>query len=220
VSAWWSVESIAFTVIGYPMSWIELVGTLAYLASVVLIARRHMLTWPVGILASALYAAVFWQIRLYSDAIEQAYFVAVSVYGWWTWAVVRADRAQPVPVGWSSSGDLVFWAVSTAALSLAAGAAMTHVHVLLPSVFPAPADFPWLDAATTVASFVAMWLLARRRVESWIYWIAVDVVGIGLYWVKDVKFISLLYVVLLALAVAGFISWQRRPRVGETTANA
>jgi nicotinamide mononucleotide transporter len=217
VSDWWRVENVALEILGYPMSWIELVGTICYLASVVLIARRHMLTWPVGIVASALYAALCWQIRLYSDAVEQTYFVAVSVYGWWSWAASRADRAEPVPVGWSPARDLVFWAVATAAISLAAGRAMSQVHLILPAVFPAPADWPNVDAATTVASFVAMWLLARRRLESWVYWIAVDVVGVWLYWVKGVRFMSLLYVVLLVLAVSGLWSWHR-PR--ETAAPA
>ena len=58
-------------------------------------------------------------------------------------------------------------------------------------------------------SFVAMWLLARKHIESWIYWIVVDVIGIGLYFAKDVKFISLLYVILLVLAIRGLINWRR-----------
>ena len=58
-------------------------------------------------------------------------------------------------------------------------------------------------------SFTAMWLMARRRIESWIYWIVVDVIGIGLYYVKSVKFIALLYVILLFLAIKGFFSWLK-----------
>lgn len=204
-----SVETIAFEVLGYPMSWIELVGTILYLWSVVLIARRNMLTWPIGIVAVLLYAALFWQIRLYSDAVEQSYYLFASIYGWWNWRRSRRVDSAPVPVGYASRGSLVRTAVLTAVLCVAAGAAMSRVHLWLPSLFPAPADYPWIDAATTVTSFVAMWLMARRRVESWVYWIAVDVVGIYLYYVKDVKFVALLYVVLLALAVWGLVGWHR-----------
>lgn len=206
------VNSIAFTVIGYPMSWIELVGTIFYLWSVVLIARRKMLTWPVGIVAVILYAALFWQIRLYSDAIEQSYYLVASVYGWWNWSRARSDRTQPVPVGYASVRSSVTVATATVVLSVAAGAAMTRVHVWQPSLFPAPADYPWIDAATTVMSFVAMWLMARRQVESWIYWIVIDVVAVWLYYVKDVKFVALLYVVLLGIAVWGFVGWHRDRR--------
>lgn len=206
---WFDVETIAFTVLGYPMSWLELVGTIFYLWSVVLIARRKMLTWPVGIVAVVLYAALFWQIRLYSDAIEQTYYLFASAYGWWNWSRARANREQPVPVGYANRRNLVTVAAATAVLSVAASLAMTRIHLWLPSLFPAPADYPWVDATTTVMSFVAMWLMARRQVESWVYWIIVDVAGVWLYFVKDVKFVALLYVVLLVLAVWGLVGWHR-----------
>jgi nicotinamide mononucleotide transporter len=70
-----------------------------------------------------------------------------------------------------------------------------------------------IDAITTMASFVAMWLLSRKRVESWIYWIVIDVVAIWLYYIKDVKFLSLLYVILLGIAINGWLTWRRRPRL-------
>lgn len=88
------------------------------------------------------------------------------------------------------------------------GYAMARSHVIAPAVFPEPASYPYLDAGTTVASFVAMALLALRRVESWLWWIALDVVGIGLYWAKDVRFVALLYVLLLGLAVRGLLEWR------------
>ena len=87
---------------------------------------------------------------------------------------------------------------------------MSRAHVLLPGVFPEAASYPFLDALTTIGSFSAMWLMARRRIESWFYWIVIDFVGIGLYYVKGVRFIALLYVVLLGLAIKGFYSWSRR----------
>ena len=68
-----SVQNIAFSVLGYPMSYIEFVGTVLYLWSVWLIARRRVLTWPVGIVSVLLYMALFYQIRLYSDSLEQIY---------------------------------------------------------------------------------------------------------------------------------------------------
>ena len=88
------------------------------------------------------------------------------------------------------------------------------------TVFPEPASYPFLDALTTVMSFVAMWLLVRKHIESWCYWIVVDVIGIWLYFVKDVKFIALLYVLLLGLAIIGLRNWHRagrNPDVAEDT---
>jgi nicotinamide mononucleotide transporter len=218
VLKYFDVQTIAFELLGYPMSWIELVGTILYLWSVVLIARRKMLTWPVGLVADLLYAALFWQIHLYSDSIEQTYYIFASVYGWWNWSRARANREQPVPVGYASGRNIVTVAAVTAVLSVAASLAMTRIHLWLPSIFPAPADYPWVDATTTVMSFVAMWLMARRQVESWVYWIIVDVAGVWLYYVKDVKFVALLYVVLLGLAVWGLIGWHRNRTGGAKPA--
>ena len=75
---------------------------------------------------------------------------------------------------------------------------MRHIHTWVPVAFPEAALYPYLDALTTVMSLTAMWLMARKHTESWMYWIVVDVVGIWLYFVNNTKFVSLLYVVLLS----------------------
>lgn len=207
-----SVDNIAFTVFGYPLSYVELVGTVFYLWSVWLIARRRIWTWPIGIVAVILYMLIFYQIRLYSDALEQVYYLIASVYGWWHWLRSPREGATIVDVGFSSTKAVMWWVVVSVVPGIGLGALMSRAHVLLPGIFPEAASFPYLDALTTIGSFVAMWLTARRRIESWVYWIVIDVVGIGLYYVKGVKFIALLYVVLLGLAVKGFISWSRQLR--------
>lgn len=206
-----SVDTTAFTIVGYPMSYLELVGTVLYLASVWLIARKNMLTWPVGIVSVLLYMALFYQIRLYSDALEQVYYLGASLYGWWYWRradpAVAADDAPDFRYSRPQSLGLV--AAGTLLVSLPVGALMGRVHLLLPAIFPEAASFPYLDALTTIMSFTAMGLLAQKRIESWIYWIIVDAVGIWLYFVKDVRFISLLYVVLLFIAFNGLLSWTK-----------
>ena len=207
-----SVNTVFFTVLGYPMSYIEFVGTILYLLSVWLISRRNILTWPVGIVSVLLYMVLFYQIRLYSDAMEQVYYLGASVYGWWYWSRSVQAKHAITDVGYSSRRAMVAWLVITAALSVALGAVMSHVHEWVPRVFPEAASYPYLDALTTVMSLVAMWLMARKHIESWIYWIVVDVIGIWLYFVKDVRFISLLYVVLLVLAIRGLFDWRSARR--------
>ena len=101
------------------------------------------------------------------------------------------------------------WLIFTLVLSVILGWVMTQIHLWLPDIFTLPASFPYLDGLTTVMSFVAMWLMARRHMESWIYWIIVDVIGIGLYFSKGIMFVALLYVVLLVMASFGAYSWYR-----------
>ncbi|HEX2609748.1 MAG TPA: nicotinamide riboside transporter PnuC [Gemmatimonadales bacterium] len=213
-----SVETVAFTVLGYPMSYIELFGTILYLASVWLIARRHMLTWPVGILSVLLYMALFYQIRLYSDALEQIYYLGASVYGWWYWSKTQTEKHVVEDVRFSASSPILLTLCLTAVLGALAGAAMSRAHLALPSLFPEPASYPYVDALTTVMSFTAMGLMTRKRIESWLYWIVVDVLGIWLYSVKGVKLIALLYLILLGLAFKGLASWLKAGGVLATPA--
>lgn len=204
-----SIDTIAFTILGYPLSYIELVGTILYLWSVWLIARRQVLTWPVGIISVVLYMILFYQIRLYSDTLEQVYYLGASIYGWWVWHKSPQNNGQITGVEYSSKNRLMIWGALTLLLSTAGGAFMSQIHILLPALFPEPASLPYLDALTTIMSFTAMWLMAQKKIESWLYWIIVDVIGIWLYYVKDVKFIALLYVVLLIIAINGFRSWLK-----------
>jgi nicotinamide mononucleotide transporter len=207
-----SIETVFFTVLGYPMSYLELAGTVLYLASVWLMTKRNVLTWPVGIASVLLYLLLFYQIRLYADTLEQVYYLAASAYGWWFWTRSGARERTIDDVGFSPRFAVLGWLAATAALSLAFGAVLTRAHVWLPGVFPEAASYPYLDALTTVMSLVAMWLMARKHTESWVYWVVVDAIGIWLYFVKDVKFVSLLYVVLLGLSVKGLVEWTRAAR--------
>jgi len=215
-----SIDTIAFTVIGYPMSYIEFIGTIFYLWSVWLISRRNMLTWPVGIVSSILYLVLFYQIRLYADAGEQVYYLGASLYGWWYWKKnIEKNKKGKVEVIFSPAQSALKWALATLILSFILGTLVSRLNVLLPALFPEPASYPYLDTLTTIMSFTAMFLMARRRIESWAYWIIVDVIGIWLYYVKDVKFISFLYVILLILAINGLYSWSKEKRATSQHTN-
>jgi nicotinamide mononucleotide transporter len=173
------------------------------------LAKRNVLTWPVGIVSVLLYLALFYQIRLYSDALEQVYYLGASAYGWWYWSKSRQKDHVISDVRYSAGRAALAAVCVTVALAVALGFAMSRLHVWASALFPEAASYPYLDAVTTVMSFTAMWLMARKRIESWVYWIIVDVIGIWLYFVKDVRFISLLYVSLLVLAVKGLTDWRR-----------
>ena len=207
--SYFSVNRIFFTVLDYPMSYLEFVGTLFYLWSVWLIAQKKMLTWPIGIIAVILFGILFYQIQLYSDTIEQFYYLGASIYGWHFWKKEqKLTESAEINVRLSSARVIVIWAVITIAATVIVTIFMKNIHLMLPVLFPVPASYPFLDALTTMMSFVAMFLMAQKRIESWIYWIIVDIIGIMLYFVKNVKFISLLYIFLLVLAIKGFWVWR------------
>ncbi len=204
-----SVNNIVFTLWGYPLSYIEFIGTILYLWSAWLVAQKQILTWPVGIVSVLLYMALFYQIRLYSDTLEQVYYLGTSIYGWWWWSKSNHQIDKAISFRYSSRRNTILFLAVTLAISFATGAFMSRIDIILPAFFPEKASFPYLDALTTIMSFTATLLMIQKRVESWYYWIVVDLIGIGLYYVKGVRFIALLYVILLAIAIKGLVSWHK-----------
>ncbi len=203
------VDYIAFTIIGYPMSYVELIGTLFAIWSVWLVSKRNILTWPIGIVSVLLFMILFYQIRLYSDTIEQVYYLITNIYGWWVWSQSPQMGGKIANVRYSNSQILILGVAITGIVAIIVGFVVSKVHLLLPGIFPEPASFPYLDALTTVMSFSATWLMIQGRVECWVYWIIVDVIGIWLYFVKEVKFIALLYGIFLVMAINGLRLWHK-----------
>ncbi|EDN69190.1 nicotinamide mononucleotide transporter PnuC [Beggiatoa sp. PS] len=158
-----SIDNIAFTIIGYPMSYVEFMGSVLYLWSVWLISKRRMLTWPVSIISVLLYMALFYQIRLYSDTLEQVYYLGVSIYGWWMWNQSPKNEGQIIDVHYSNQHVIFLWIALTAIVSMLTGIFMSRIHILFPVIFPDAASFPYLDALTTIMSFVAMWLMVQKK---------------------------------------------------------
>jgi nicotinamide mononucleotide transporter len=204
-----SVNTVFFTVLDYPLSFVEFFGTLLYLLSVWLIARKNIWTWPAGIVSVLLFMALFYQFQLYSDALEQIYFLIASIYGWWFWTRRTRGSGNSLGFGFNRWPAIVVWATTTLTVGIGLGFVMTNIHIWAPAWFPEPASYPFVDAITTTMSLSAMWLMARKRAESWVYWIIVDIAAIWLYFSKGIMFVGCLYVVLLGIAIYGFWKWVR-----------
>jgi len=178
---------------------IEAFAALLVVVNVALVARRSIWNYPVAMVAVAIYASVFAGARLYSDMVLQGFFLVVNLYGWVDWVRVKGQAGEIV-VGTLAPGDRMLWVAGIAGAAAAWGTAM---HALT------DAAYPWWDAGIAAASVAAQLLQARRRLESWWLWIAVDVASIPLYAVKALWFTTALYVALLAISVAGLIDWRR-----------
>lgn len=202
-----SISNIAFTdpLFNYPMSYIELFGVIFNALCVWLIAKKNIHTWWTGIIGSVLFVSMFYQCALYSDAILNIYFVVTGFIGWWMWN--KETTSDNVPVTWSSKKEIGIWSGVFVVATILWGTFMTKANTIFPSIFTQPAAFPYIDGGILVASFIAQWLMAKRRIECWVYWIAIDVVAIYVYWMKDLKFTSILYVSFLVMATYGLVNW-------------
>lgn len=203
------INNIFFTVIGYPMSYIEFFGTIFNILSVWLVARNKILNWPIGIIGTILFGLLFLQIQLYSDFIEQIYFLVTAFWGWYVWSSIKKDPESKTDITLLSVRQKIIWVVVIVLGTLALGHLVSNFHIYFPDYFPLPASYAYLDAFTTVLSFVATFLLIRKKLEAWYLWILVDIIGIWLYWIKGVHFVSLLYVVFLVMASQGLFIWLK-----------
>lgn len=208
-----NVNTVFISPLGYPMSYLEFFGTVSNLACVWLAAKNKISTWGVGILGIVLYIFLFYQIQLYSDVLEQFYFLVMSFYGWWLWIKIgkkknwESENKSGIKISSKKTNLITSGLIVIGTLLLTA--LTSNLNKLLPTIFAIPASYPMLDAFTTVLSIAATILLAKKVIESWYLWILVDVIGIWLYYVKGVKFISLEYVLFLGMAFYGLYDWLR-----------
>ncbi len=182
------------------MSSVEIFAALLGVINVLLVVRRSIWNFPFALAMVTLYFFVFRDARLYSDALLQIFFFAINLYGWWNWS--RAEKVDDgIQVLRMSVRARLLWLAGTAAAVLIWGIAMDRFT-------DAAAPFP--DATVAGISVAAQILQSMRRVESWVLWIAVDCLAIGLFLSRGLEVTAALYALFLALAVVGLIQWKRK----------
>jgi nicotinamide mononucleotide transporter len=180
-------------------SGLDQVNLVLGLSGVVLMIRRTLWAFPVGLLAVTVQGILFYRSRYYADATLQAFFFATLTYGWWHW--VRDKGAAPeLPVSRITRRGLVL------TLGLAAAGAVVWA-VLLGKI--TDARMPWRDAAIAAFSVAAQVLQARKQLENWPLWVGVNLLAVSAYWIGGLYFTAFLYAVYLVLAVAGWRAWRR-----------
>jgi len=200
--------SPAFTLWGAAVSVLEVIAFVLALAMVVYNIRVNPLGWPLAIVSSLLYFALFWNSRLYGDASLQIFFAVVALWGWWQW--LRGTQTDGSALRVRLMSRRARWAC-VAVLALAWPAAGLFLRRYTDT------DVPWWDAFPTAASVIGQWMLGRKYVENWIAWIVVNTVSVALYAYKGLWLTTLLYGVFVAMAAVGWRSWERRATASETS---
>ncbi|HVK14587.1 MAG TPA: nicotinamide riboside transporter PnuC [Gemmataceae bacterium] len=166
---------------------------------VALYARQNIWSWPTGLVQVGLSIYLFYTAKLYADVGLYIIFFGLQLYGWYHWARGTRDDL-PLPVVSIRATEALVWLV------VAAGGIVALGHSL---VRWTDAALPFWDSAIAVLSLIAQYLLARKVLENWLVWMIVDVLGIGVYWTKDLHAIAILHGLFLVLAVYGYVSWKR-----------
>jgi nicotinamide mononucleotide transporter len=196
----------AFTSWGSPVTWLEIVAFVLSIWMVWCQLRVRPLSWPLAIVTSLMYALLFASSRLYGEAGLQFLFIAVALWGWWLWLTGKGGDGQALQVRTMTRRGR--WAVVLATL-----AAWPLLALLLSRA--TDSDVPWLDALPTVGSIAGQVLLARKNVENWPVWLAVNVFSVGLFAYKGLWLTALLYAVFAVLSVAGWRAWRALAAAGR-----
>ena len=177
----------------------EVVAVVITLAAVYLTTRQVIWCWPLGMVSVTLYALVFFEARLYADMGLQGLYFGLAAYGWWAWLHGAAEHGElaVTTTSWRA------WAVLLVLATLG-GVFLGQVLNRLTD-----ASLPFLDSLLTSFSIAAQWMQTRKLLESWLVWLAVDVLYVGMFLYKDLYPTAVLYGVFLILAAFGFIAWKR-----------
>jgi len=180
----------------------ELVSVLLNLAYSVLAIRRSRACWLAGGLGSAILIHLAWQSRLPMQAALQVYYVAVSIYGWWCWTREEQVDGRPTVSTWPLRYHLL------------ACVAIVAVSVLSATWLAAEtrAAWPFLDSISTWGSLFATWLVARVKLENWLYWLAIDSLQAYLFAAQGLPLFAVLSIIYLGCSVVGFARWLRTLR--------
>jgi len=186
---------------------LEYIAVVAGIASVWFSKKENILVYPVGLINTIIYVYLSFKNQLIGEASVNFYYTVVSIYGWYIWT--RKDQRQRPILNISFStaaqwkGQIIFFFILYVTIFLV----LTYLKQAFYSVV-----IPWADAFASATAFTGMWLMARKKVESWYWWIATNIASIPLFFVKGLAFTSVYYFVLLILAIFGLIEWQQRAR--------
>mgnify|MGYP003320873986 FL=1 len=191
-------------------NWLEFTGVIAGLLCVWLLIKEHVLTFPIGMLYALVTVVVVARAMLYADVVLNFYYVLMNAYGWYYWVYGGRQLRE-------AEGELRPQRLQRSTLLYLLGITMVG-SVVMGFYFSryTQADMAYIDSLTTVASFVAMWMRARKFLSSWVAWFLIDVLQIGLYVVKGMStdsglfLYAGLYGVYLLMAVFGWLQWRQR----------
>jgi nicotinamide mononucleotide transporter len=202
------LKNIAFTALDYPMSWVELIATIAGITAVWLSAKEHIINWPIGLINIVFSFFLFYKTGFYSDAFLQIFFFITNVYGWYLWSKRDINTAEPVvKVSFLPRKQQILTAITIMIATLTFGAFVNRLHEWVPSVFPVEAAFPYADSLVMMMSIAGNILLMSKKIESWILWVLVDILAPILYFQKGIYLITVEYIIFLALASFALWNW-------------
>ena len=181
--------------------YLELFAVIMNITSVVYAKRNNILVYPTGLIGTGIFVYILLNFSLLGDTIINAYFFSMSIYGWYFWSR-KKDEVFVNQVSTINRNEIKY-------LFILAISSLIFIYLVYDYFDKWNNWTAYVDNVTTAIFFIAMWLMAKRKVESWIFWIIGDLITVPLYFYKGLTISSLQYIIFLILAVLGYISWKK-----------
>lgn len=188
-------------------TWLEYIAVFSGIASVWYSRKEHILVYPVGLVNTIIYIYLSFKFHLPGEASVNFYYTVMSIYGWYIWMKKNEQQDVVLHITWSGKRMLLYQGLFFL---------FFYVTIYFSLVYLKENFFegaiPWADAFASATAFTGMWLMTRKKVESWYWWIATNITSIPLYFTKGLVFTSVYYIVLLFMAVFGLVEWIKRAK--------
>ena len=189
-------------------SLLELAAVIFAVAYLVLAVRENSLCWYAAGISTLIFLFIFWDVKLYMESGLQIYYLAMAFYGWYQWRGANRETASLRVSKWRAKQHVIALAL-IATLTLISGSLLNS---------GTDANLPYLDSFTTWASVVTTFMVARKILENWFYWLVIDSVSIYLYLDRELYFTSLLFAIYIVIIFFGWFAWNRSYRQREIKA--
>ena len=185
-------------------AWSPLEGTAVVFAVLYLLLaiRENIWCWYCAGISTAIYVYLFADARLYMESLLNVFYFAMAIYGWTVWRAGRSDSGDMAVVRWPPQTH--FAAIAAIILLVAASGYLLSRYT--------DAAYPYMDSATTYAAVWATFLVARKVLENWWYWLAIDAVSVAIYWSRELELTAILFVLYVSMIPFGLLSWSRSYR--------
>ena len=184
-------------------SLLELIAVVLAIAYLLLAVRQHIACWYAAFISTAIFLYVFWQVNLYMESGLQVYYLGMAVYGWWAWQGGRSKGKPGLTINtWSLRQNLIVIGIVVVA-TFVSGTLLSGTEQRL----------GYLDSFTTWGAVVATFMVTRKVLENWLYWIVIDSASLYLYFDRELYFTMILFLVYLVIIFFGFQSWLREYRL-------
>jgi nicotinamide mononucleotide transporter len=181
---------------------LEIVAVVAAIAYLAFAIRQQIVCWIFAAISTAIYIWLFIEAKLYMESVLNLYYLVMAGYGWHVWRSGRDDgHDRPV----------VIWPRNTHLTAIAALLLLSALSGYILSTY-SDAAFPYIDSLTTWFAIWGTFLVARKVLENWWYWLLIDIASIFIYWTRDLQLTALLFVVYVAMIPFGLISWTKSMR--------